>query len=52
MTDKQITLFEGAVSNTLTQFGYPLVTMAKPISLPIKAWWRFHNYILSRINSK
>jgi len=52
MTDKQISLFEAAVSNTLQQCGYPLITAAKPIPLPIKAWWRFHNYILSKLNFK
>ncbi|MBE0470372.1 MAG: sulfotransferase [Methyloprofundus sp.] len=45
MTGKQIALFEGAVGDTLQKCGYPLTTSAKPISLPIKAWWRVHNYI-------
>ncbi|NOR70193.1 MAG: sulfotransferase [Methylomarinum sp.] len=48
MTHRQIALFEGAVGNTLKQCGYPLITTAKPILLPIKAWWRLHNIILKK----
>lgn len=48
MTAKQIALFEGAVGNTLKQCGYPLITHATPIPLPVKAWWRLHNYIYKK----
>ncbi|MBU2571548.1 MAG: sulfotransferase [Gammaproteobacteria bacterium] len=48
MTLRQITLFEGAVMETLKTCGYPLITHARPIPLPIKALWRFHNYIFNQ----
>ena len=51
MTYRQIALFEGAVGRTLKQCGYPLMTTANPIPLPIKAWWRFHNFILRKFSS-
>jgi len=44
MTAKQIALFEGAVGKTLKECGYPLTSQAKPIPLPVKAWWRLHNF--------
>lgn len=47
MSPRQIATFEGAVGNTLTSVGYPLITDAKPISLPIKAFWHLHNKILT-----
>lgn len=46
MSLRQIATFEGAVGSTLTTFGYPLITDAKPIPLPVKAFWRLHNIIL------
>lgn len=50
MTSRQITLFEGAVGKTLKACNYPLVTQADPIALPIKAFWRAHNYILKKLS--
>jgi len=44
MSAKQIALFEGAVGKTLKKCGYPLTTTAKSIPLPVKAWWRLHNF--------
>ena len=48
MTGRKISLFEGAVGHTLKKCGYPLITTANPIPLPIKAWWRFHNFIFKK----
>jgi hypothetical protein len=47
MSPRQIATFEGAVGHTLTTLGYPLMTDAKPIPLPIKAFWRLHNIIIT-----
>ena len=51
MTTRQIRIFEGAVNRTLTEFGYPLITDAKPLSLPIKAFWRTHNQLMTFLNN-
>ena len=48
MTDRQIAIFESAVGNTLKHCDYPLTTTAPPLPLPIKAWWRLHNYLLKK----
>jgi len=50
MSDSQIRIFEGAVGTTLKQCGYPLITSAKPISIPIKALWRTHNEIMKKVS--
>lgn len=47
MSFRQIATFEGAVGDTLMALGYPLITDAKPISLPVKALWRLHNMIIT-----
>ena len=51
MTDRQISLFEGTVGHTLKQCGYPLITTANPIPLPIKVCWRFHNYFFKKYHT-
>jgi hypothetical protein len=45
MSPRQIAIFEGAVGDSLTAFGYPLLTEAVPIALPVKAFWHLHNRI-------
>ena len=47
MTAKQISIFESAVSHTLTEFGYPLITEAKPTPLLKKIFWRTHNIFIT-----
>ena len=51
MSSRQIATFEGAVGDTLKALGYPLVTNAKLISLPVKALWRLHNMILTKFHT-
>jgi hypothetical protein len=43
MSTRQLAIFEGAVSKTLTRNGYALATPASPPSFPLRAWCRLHN---------
>jgi hypothetical protein len=47
MTAAQIRAFESVAGNTLREFGYELMTPAKPPSLIVKAAYRLHNRLLS-----
>lgn len=51
MSPRQIAIFEGAVKDTLTELGYPLLTEAKPIPLPVKAFWHLHNLTLTKLRN-
>jgi hypothetical protein len=48
MTPGDIYTFERAVGATLRHCGYPITTDAKPLSLPVKAFWYLHNKTISR----
>jgi hypothetical protein len=50
MSPKQIETFERAVSTTLLDFNYPLISTGKPIPLLAKAFWRAHNFATQKIN--
>jgi hypothetical protein len=51
ISHKQIATFEGAVDNSLTNFGYPLITDAKPISLLVKAFLPLSNIIITLLRN-
>jgi len=47
MTRSQIRIFEAGAGDTLTSFGYELVTSGKTLPKPIRALFRFHNWMAS-----
>ncbi|HUW28689.1 MAG TPA: sulfotransferase [Sulfuriferula sp.] len=47
MTKSQIKIFEAGAGDTLTSFGYELVTSGKPLPKPIRALFRLHNLVAS-----
>ena len=44
----QIRVFESAAGDTLSRFGYPLLTGAKPLPLVLRAAYRVHNKVAQR----
>jgi hypothetical protein len=51
MTASQIKAFESVAGKTLREFGYELITPAKPPALAVKAAYRLHNKILTRLST-
>lgn len=51
MTYRQIETFERAVSKTLLDCGYPLISSGKPLPLLSKMVWRTHNYMTQTVNA-
>ena len=49
MSKWQIRVFESAAGETLQQFGYPLLTSNKPLPLMLRAAYRVHNKIHTRL---
>jgi hypothetical protein len=43
MSNRQIRVFESAAGDTLSRFGYPLLTGARPLPLALRAAYRAHN---------
>jgi len=46
MTKWQVRVFESAAGETLARHGYPLVTSARPLLLPLRATYRMHNLVV------
>ena len=45
----QIRVFESAAGDTLSRFGYPLLTGARPLPLVLRAAYRAHNKVAQRL---
>ncbi|MBK1686098.1 sulfotransferase family protein [Rubrivivax gelatinosus] len=48
MTSRQISVFERAAGPTLRRMGYELDTSARPLPLPARALYRWHNGLVQR----
>jgi hypothetical protein len=47
MSAEQVRAFEAGAGQTLTDFGYALHTDAQPLALPVRAFYRLHNNLLT-----
>jgi hypothetical protein len=50
MTPGQLRAFEGGAGKSLEKFGYRLSTSGKPLPLPVRALYRWHNAWTSRLH--